>query len=65
MGGGDWICWLSPCVIQEAGDDPVVRASVQGMGLVPGCGCRLQLLFFAPGPHEGPDLTALRHNIRC
>lgn len=64
-GWWDWICRLSPHVIQKAGDDPVVRASMQGMGLVPGCGCRLQLLFFAPGPHEGLDLTALRQNIRC
>lgn len=65
MGCGDCIWWLSPPVIQKAGDGPMVREPMKSTGFVPGCRCELQLIVFAPGLHEGPGLTALRHNIRC
>lgn len=44
MGCGDWVWWLSPPVIQKSGDDPMVRASTQDVGSVPGCWCSLQLV---------------------
>lgn len=57
MSHGDWLWCFSVPVIQKTWDESIVGASMQATDYGPTAGC------FAPGPHEGPGLTASRHNI--